>query len=90
MIATGSIEQPLVFGNNDLPGVMLGGAARRLVNQFRIAARRARPWCVTSDDEGIEAALDLADGRRARCWRWPTAASGEPDASASATPGSST
>ena len=30
--------------DNDLPGVMLGGAARRLVNQFRIAARRARPW----------------------------------------------
>ena len=62
VIATGSIEQPLVFGNNDLPGVMLGGAARRLVNQFRIDAAASRPWSSPSSDEGIDAALDLADG----------------------------
>jgi sarcosine oxidase subunit alpha len=37
VIATGSMEQPLVFGNNDLPGVMLGSAARRLINQFRLS-----------------------------------------------------
>ena len=36
VIATGSIEQPLVFGNNDLPGVMLASGARRLINQFRL------------------------------------------------------
>ena len=28
--ATGAIEQPLVFTDNDLPGVMLSGGARRL------------------------------------------------------------
>jgi sarcosine oxidase, subunit alpha len=61
VIATGSIEQPLVFGNNDLPGVMLGGAARRLVNQFRIMPGE-QAVVVTSSDEGIDAALDLADG----------------------------
>ena len=33
---SGSIEQPLVFGGNDLPGVMLGSGVRRLVNQYRI------------------------------------------------------
>ncbi len=61
VIATGSIEQPLVFGNNDLPGVMLGGAARRLVNQFRIMPGE-QAVVVTSSDEGIDAALDLAHG----------------------------
>jgi sarcosine oxidase, subunit alpha len=30
--ATGTIEQPLVFSNNDLPGVMLASGARRLVS----------------------------------------------------------
>src|SRR6478672_10667033 len=61
VIATGSTEQPLVFGNNDLPGVMLSSGARRLVNQFRLM-----PWeqavVLTSSDEGLAAALDLADG----------------------------
>jgi sarcosine oxidase subunit alpha len=61
VIATGSIEQPLVFGNNDLPGVMLGGAARRLVNQFRIMPGE-QAVVVTSSEEGIDAALDLAGG----------------------------
>ena len=37
VLATGVIEQPLVFGGNDLPGVMLGSGVRRLVNQYRIA-----------------------------------------------------
>jgi sarcosine oxidase subunit alpha len=61
VIATGSIEQPLVFGNNDLPGVMLAGAARRLVNQFRIMPGE-QAVLVTSSEEGLDAALDLADG----------------------------
>ena len=59
VLATGSIEQPLVFGNNDLPGIMLGGAARRLANQFRIAPG-GQAVVVTSGDEGIVAASDLA------------------------------
>ena len=59
VLATGAIEQPLVFGNHDLPGIMLGGGARRLANQFRI--RPADEAAVdTSGEEGILAALDLA------------------------------
>ena len=41
VLATGSIEQPLVFGNNDLPGIMLGGAARRLDQPVPHRPRRA-------------------------------------------------
>ncbi|HYW28940.1 MAG TPA: 2Fe-2S iron-sulfur cluster-binding protein [Gaiellales bacterium] len=61
VIATGAIEQPLVFGNNDLPGVMLGTAARRLVNQFRVMPGE-EAVVVTSSDEGFDAACDLTDG----------------------------
>src|SRR6185312_2681170 len=60
VLATGVIEQPLVFAGNDLPGVMLGSAARRLVNQFRIVPGDDAV-VLTVDDLGIEAACDLAD-----------------------------
>ncbi len=60
VLATGVIEQPLVFAGNDLPGVMLGSAARRLVNQFRIVPGE-EAVVLTVDDLGIEAACDLAD-----------------------------
>src|SRR5205814_4669773 len=40
VIATGAIEQPLVFGNNDLPGVMLAGAMRRYARQFGVLPGR--------------------------------------------------
>ncbi len=60
VLANGAIEQPLVFEGNDLPGVMLGVGARRLINQFRIApAEEAVVVCV--DDGGIDAAVDLAN-----------------------------
>jgi sarcosine oxidase subunit alpha len=36
IFATGSIEQPLVFENNDLPGVMLSTAVRRLVSLYGV------------------------------------------------------
>ncbi len=36
ILATGSIERPLVFGDNDRPGVMLAGAVRSYVNRFGV------------------------------------------------------
>ncbi len=60
VLAGGTLEQPLVFEKNDLPGVMLGGAARRLVNQFRVAPGE-QAVVVCSDDAGIDAAIDLAN-----------------------------
>ena len=59
VLATGLVEQPIVFGNNDLPGVMLGSGARRLINQYRLAPGE-QAVVVTAGEEGIEAALDLA------------------------------
>jgi sarcosine oxidase, subunit alpha len=56
--ATGSIEQPLVFTGNDLPGVMLSGAARRLVSLFGLAPGDTAV-VATVDDRGLEAAAAL-------------------------------
>src|SRR5262245_55473373 len=36
VVATGCIEQPAVFGNNDLPGVLLGSAAQRLIHLYSV------------------------------------------------------
>ena len=37
IVASGAIEQPAVFHNNDLPGVMLASAAERLVRRHAVA-----------------------------------------------------
>ena len=56
--ATGTIEQPLVFPDNDLPGVMLSGGARRLAALY--AVRPGNTAVVaTTGDRGLEAALAL-------------------------------
>ena len=40
VLATGMIERPIVFGNNDLPGVMLASAARTYANRFAVRVGR--------------------------------------------------
>jgi sarcosine oxidase subunit alpha len=58
ILATGVIEQPLVFAGNDLPGVMLSGGARRLVSLYGLAPGR-RAVVVTTSDRGLVAAAEL-------------------------------
>jgi sarcosine oxidase subunit alpha len=59
VFATGTIEQPLVFAGNDLPGVMLSGGARRLAALYGV-----KPGCravvATTSDRGLDAALALS------------------------------
>lgn len=40
VMATGAIERPVVFPNNDRPGVMLAGAVRTYVNRFGVTPGR--------------------------------------------------
>ena len=42
VLATGAIERPLVFADNDRPGIMLAGAGADLRQPLRRAARQAR------------------------------------------------
>ncbi|HXL44694.1 MAG TPA: 2Fe-2S iron-sulfur cluster-binding protein [Gaiellaceae bacterium] len=58
VVATGAIEQPLVFPGNDLVGVMLPEAVRRLVDDWAIRPGR-RAVVVTVDENGREAAARL-------------------------------
>ena len=53
VVATGTNEQPLLFPGNDLVGVMLPGAVRRLVDYWSLAPGR-RAVIVTVDDGGLE------------------------------------
>jgi sarcosine oxidase subunit alpha len=58
VMASGAFEQPAVFRNNDVPGVMLGSAAQRLI--YRYAVRPMQTGVVlAANREGYEAALDL-------------------------------
>ena len=60
VVATGSIERPLVFEHNDRPGVMQVDTAIRLARTFGVRPGEAAAFSV-GDDLGLEAALDLAE-----------------------------
>lgn len=57
--ATGSIERPLTFGNNDRPGIMLASAARTYLNRFAVLVG-TRAMVATNNDSAYSAAFDLA------------------------------
>src|SRR5260370_2996338 len=58
IVAPGLIERPYVFEGNDLPGVMLSGAVRRLINLYAVKPG-SRAVVFTANDEGDQAAVDL-------------------------------
>ena len=58
IFATGLYEQPAVFRNNDLPGIMLSTGARRLVHRFAIAPC-TNAVVLAGNDEAYAAAFDL-------------------------------
>jgi sarcosine oxidase subunit alpha len=61
VLATGAIEQPLVFPGNDRPGVMLAGAARSYLGRYGVRTG-TRAVVVTTTDGAYRAALELAKG----------------------------
>ena len=60
MIATGAFDQPLVFRNNDRPGIMFADAAQRLMRLYGVKPG-SRAVIATANRFGYEAALDLLD-----------------------------
>ncbi len=60
VLATGAQESPLLFENNDLPGIMLASAAQRLVSLYGVRPGR-NAVVATETPEGYETALQLLD-----------------------------
>jgi sarcosine oxidase, subunit alpha len=58
VVATGAIEQPALFVNNDLPGVMLSSGVERLLNLYGILPGR-RAVVVAYGQEGQDSAAAL-------------------------------
>ncbi len=62
ILATGAIERPLVFPDNDRPGVMLASAVQRYLNEYGVAAGRRMVFFVNNDGAYRAAADCIAAG----------------------------
>lgn len=60
VVAAGAYEQPLVFKNNDLPGIMLGSGVARLLHLWGVIPGRCAV-VVSSNPRGLRVALDLVE-----------------------------
>ncbi|MYV99914.1 FAD-dependent oxidoreductase [Streptomyces sp. SID3343] len=60
IFATGAYERPIVFDDNDRPGIMLAGSARTYLNRFGVLAGR-EIVVFTANDSAYHAAVELAD-----------------------------
>jgi len=58
IISTGSIERPLVFGNNDRPGIMLASAAREYLKVYGVLVGK-KPIVFTNNDSAYETAIEF-------------------------------
>ncbi len=58
VLATGAIEQPLVFANNDRPGIFSARAARQYLRRYGVAVGR-RVLIATNNDSAYALARDL-------------------------------
>ncbi len=59
VMATGALERPLVFPNNDRPGVMLASAVQTYLHRFAVAPQ-SRAVIVTNNSSAYRTVFDLA------------------------------
>ena len=58
IVATGSLERPLVFNNNDRPGIMLSSAVKKYVDYYGVATGQKNIF-FTNNDTAYESAISL-------------------------------
>ncbi|MDP6969028.1 MAG: sarcosine oxidase subunit alpha family protein [Gammaproteobacteria bacterium] len=63
VLAAGALERPLVFANNDLPGVMLSGSVATYINRYGVVPGN-RCVVMTTNDSGYQTALDITAAGR--------------------------
>lgn len=61
VLAQGSIDRPLVFADNDRPGIMLASSVRTYINRFGVLPGR-EVVVFTNNDSAYETALDAKAG----------------------------
>ena len=67
VLATGALERPIVFANNDRPGIMLASAVRDYVRRWGVAPGSAAV-VFTGNDDAYQTAFALQDaGVEVRC-----------------------
>ena len=59
LLATGAIEQGLIFPHNDRPGIMLAGAVRHYLNRYAVQPGR-QVVVATNNDTAYQTVFDLA------------------------------
>ena len=60
ILATGSIERPMIFDCNDRPGIMLSSAVRKYVNSYGVKCGN-NVALFTNNDDAYETAITLHD-----------------------------
>lgn len=63
VLATGAIERPLVFANNDVPGVMLASSVATYINRYAVAPG-SRLILFTTNDEAYRTAIKWHESGR--------------------------
>lgn len=58
ILASGALERPVAFADNDRPGIMLSGAVREYANRYAVATGN-NVAIMTNNDSGIDTAIDL-------------------------------
>ncbi len=58
ILSTGSIERPIVFGNNDTPGIFLSAAAKEYMKVYGVLVGK-KPLIFTNNDSAYETALEF-------------------------------
>jgi len=58
VVSTGSIERPLVFGNNDRPGIMLSSAAKEYMRVYGVLVGK-KPIIFTNNDSAYDTAIEF-------------------------------
>ena len=60
VLCSGAIERPLIFSDNDRPGIMLASAVRTYVNRYGVTPGH-RVAIFTNNDDAYRTAIDLHD-----------------------------
>ena len=59
IVATGSLERPLIFNNNDRPGIMLSSAVKKYADYYSVATGKKNIF-FTNNDTAYESAISLS------------------------------